>query len=127
MFGAGGATAAGAGVVCGKAAPARNTDAATVIFIVPAAKISHSLAVEEHNRRRRSFVRWTLPLFGERLRDSLRIRRCARERDVRHDCNPQPAFREREQGRHFFHPQMAIVTSRLNRLTGQRYGLEIPA
>jgi hypothetical protein len=24
-------------------------------------------------------------------------------------------------------PQMAIVTSRLNRLTGQRYGLEIPA
>jgi hypothetical protein len=42
-------------------------------------------------------------------------------------ANRQSAFREREQGRHFFNPKMAIVTSRLNLLTRQRYGLELPA
>ena len=74
-----------------------------------------------------SLGRWTLPLFRERLCDSPGYRRCARERDVRHYGNRQSAFREREQGRHFFNPKMAIVTSRLNLLTRQRYGLELPA
>jgi hypothetical protein len=74
-----------------------------------------------------SIVSWSAPLSRECLRDFLRYRGCARERDVRHYCHRQSAFREREQGRHFFNPKMAIVTSRLNLLTRQRYGLELPA
>src|SRR5438093_12791230 len=74
-----------------------------------------------------SLARWTLPLFGEHLRDSLCYRGCAREGDVRHYCHRQSAFGEREKGRHFFNPKMAIVARSLDLLTRQCHGLEIPA
>src|SRR5262252_6820342 len=69
----------------------------------------------------------SLARFRERLRDSLCYRGRTREGDVRHYCHRQSAFGECEKGRHFFNPKMAIVTSRLNLLTRQRYSLELPA
>src|SRR6266542_1382962 len=74
-----------------------------------------------------SLSRWTLPLLGERLRDSLCYRGCAREGHVRHYCHRQSAFGEREKGRHFFNPKMAIVASGLDLVTRQCHGLQVPA
>src|SRR5213078_3373764 len=74
-----------------------------------------------------SLARWILSLFRERLRDFLCYRGCAREGDVRHYCHRQSAFGEREKGRHFFNPKMAIVASGLDLVTRQCHGLEVPA